>query len=655
MMGTVSETWIDRIADGGAVFAGAFAGSLRADPELLVDEWADANMVIPPGKGAEPGRYRSARTPYAREVMRALSPGYPCQRVVVMGASQLLKTQVGLNWIGAIIDQAPSDMLCLMPTMGLAKRLSARITKTVEVVEPLRTAVAVPRSRDSRNTLDTKEFGNERGSGTLYITTAGSAANLAEISVRYIYGDEIDRWEANVDAEGDPIDLAENRTSNWGRRRKLYYTSSPTIEGASRIVDLYANSDQRRYHVPCPHCGHAQELLFDHLRSDPETGEAHYACADCGALIEERNKTAMLEAGRWIAQAGGDGETVGFHLSALYAPVGWVSWRALLKQHARATIALQNGDPEPMQVFYNTRLARVWDSAQERTQPQTLKARAEDYALRTVPEGPLVLTAAADVQGNRIEVLILGWGEGLERWVVDYQIVWGDPAELRTWETLDTVLRTPIRHVSGAEMTVAAAAVDTGGHFTQESYEFCGPRRRRNVLAIKGHAKPGQPIIPSRPSVREFNSRGKALKFGVQLWLIGTDTAKDWLYNRWKLAEGPGAMHFSSDLPDEFYDQLTAERKLVRWVKGHQRVEWIKAKAERNEALDLSVYNLFCAHYLGLHKKRPHEWEAMRAQIRPRTGDLFSAPPTAAQEKQEVQTPVPPPAAHRAPRIDRVR
>jgi phage terminase large subunit GpA-like protein len=296
-----------------------------------------------------------------------------------------------------------------------------------------------------------------------------------------------------------------------------------------------------------------------------------------------------------------------------------------------------------MQVFLNTRLARPWSLAKSSTRPEHLKARAEDYPLRTVPDGALVLTAAADVQGNRIEVLVEGWGEGLEHWTVDHHIIWKDPAEQSAWTDLDVFLATQIRHASGAMLPITACAVDSGGHHTQEVYAFCGPRRRRNILAIKGHAKPGQPIIPNRPQAKEFTQRGQAAKYGVQVWMIGTDTAKTWLWNRWKFVSGPGAMHFSRDLPDEFYDQLCAEKPLVRWNKGHQRIEWIKNRADRNEALDLSVYGLFLAHYLGLHKKRPHEWLALRERIAPRQADIFNAPAVPESEQSLPQAPGPAP------------
>jgi phage terminase large subunit GpA-like protein len=613
---------MDAIADGGVAYLTGFCKGLQPDPDLWIDEWADEYMRIPRGNGAEHGKYHTDRTPPAREVMRCLSPLHPAKRVVAMVASQLLKTQVGINWLSASIHQAPGNMLALMPSLGLARRLSGRIGKTIDEVPQLRERVAAPRSRDSRNTIDTKEFDG----GTLYITTAGSAANLAEIPARYVYGDEVDRWEVSVDQEGDPVELAETRTSTFGRNAKIYYTSSPTIEGASRIATLFAQGDQRHYHVPCPHCGEFQTLEWENLWWPADFATATYVCKHCGSHIEEAQKSDMLLRGEWRATAQGDGETVSFTLSALYAPLGWVSWVSLAKQYAKAKDADDKGDPEPMQVFYNTRLARCWDNVKERTQPDELKARAEPYPLRTVPDGVVVLTGSVDTQDNRLELKILGWGEGMERWVVDYQVIPGDPATSEPWAALDEILKTPLRRSNGINMSIRAVAVDSGGHHTQEVYEFTRRRKYRLVFAVRGASKPGRPVVASQPSKVDITVRGRVEKHGAELWMVGTDTAKDWLHSRWKIADGPGGIHFSQDLPDDFYAQLCSERRLIKYVKGHKRTEWVKAKAERNEALDLSVYNLAAAHRLGLHKWRENDWERERMKVNPSQNDLFVAP-----------------------------
>lgn len=641
--------------DGAEVYREAYFRGLRPDPDVWIDQWADEYMRIPRDTGAaEPGQYRTSRTPYAREPMRCLSPAHPCKRVITMVASQLMKTQIGLNWIGGLMHMAPSNILALLPSLGLAKRVSSRIGKTIKATPVLRERVAANRSRDSRNTMDTKEFEG----GTLYVTTAGSAANLSELSARYVYGDEIDRWEVDIGEEGDPIELAETRGSTFGRNAKFYFSSSPTIKGASRISDLFDGSDQRHYYVPCPTCGHMQTLEWDRLHYSTDFSVVHYQCAgpECDVLIEEYHKGEMLAKGEWRAHAEGDGETVGFHLNALYSPLGWMDWKSLAKQFEKAKKAQAKGDLEPMQVFYNTRLAKVWDAAQEQTKADVLRQRArlEGYSLGSMPAAVMMITGAVDVQANRLEFMAMGWGAGMERWVVDFQIVSGDPADERTWAALDELLKAKYRHPCGVGLGILATAIDSGGHHTDEVYQFCRVRRWRNVFAIKGASKPGKPVIAQRPSMVDVTWKGQTERNGAELWFVGTDTAKDWIYNRYPFESGPGALHFANDLPDDFFDQCVAERKVARYVRGHKRIEWVKGKAERNEALDLMVYCLAMAHYLGLNRYKEHDWERVRQSlaqsglfdealgIKPVQGERVDSPGPATPTRQPASPPAVP-------------
>jgi phage terminase large subunit GpA-like protein len=460
--------------------------------------------------------------------------------------------------------------------------------------------------------MDTKEFEG----GSLYVTTAGSAANLAELSARYVYGDEIDRWEVDVGEEGDPIELAETRGSTFGRNAKFYFSSSPTIKGASRIDDLFEGSDQRYYYVPCPTCGHMQTLEWERLHYSQDFNVVHYECAgpDCDVLIEEHHKGDMLARGEWRAHAKGDGETVGFHLNALYSPLGWTGWKSLAKQFEKAKKAQAKGDLEPMQVFYNTRLAKVWDSAQEQTKASVLieRARREGFSLGAMPAAVMMITGAVDVQADRLEFMEMGRSFGMERWVIDHRVIAGDPSDERTWAVLDELLKERYRHPCGVGLGILAVAVDSGGHHTDEVYQFCRVRRWRNIFAIKGASKPGKPVIAQRPSMVDVTWKGQTERGGAELWFVGTDTAKDWIYNRYPFESGPGALHFANDLPDEFFAQCVAERKVARYIRGHKRIEWIKGKAERNEALDLMVYCLAMAHYLGINRYQEHDWERVR-------------------------------------------
>ena len=631
-----------QFADGYSTYARSWADGLMPDPALWVDEWADHHMVIPDTTGAaEPGRYRVGRTPYARDVMRALSPEHPARRVVVMGASQLLKTQVGLNWFCAIIDGAPANGIWLQPTDALAKRVSARFDKSAQAVPRVREKIAPRRSRDNRNTIDTKEF---RG-GTLWIMTGRSASNLSEASARYVYADEVDRILRELKGEGDPISLLEKRQSTFGRKAKGYFTSSPTEEGVSRISELYLQGNQHRCYVPCPHCGEYQTLEWEHIHADIEAGHAWYVCAANGCVIEEHHKPGMLAAYEWRPQSDGDGETWSYQISYLYAPLGWDSWLKLAQEHDEAKQAELQGDPEKLQVFVNTRLARVWASVRRSIQPAALMAKAEAYRSGTAPAETLVVTAAVDVQASgRLEVQIDGWGpgpSGLELWVLGTHVVYGDPTLPDTWRELDELLLTPVRHASGALLPISAVAIDSGDS-TIEVYEFVRPRKRRllggtvqRVIAVKGASQAGKPILAGRPSKTEYSYRGKPVLGGAEVWMIGTDTAKDWIYNRLRL-DGRIAIHTPADFPLAFYEQLLSEVKVSRWVSGRKLQRYDRVSRQQpNEQLDMTVYNLACAHFLQLHTYTAERWERVRQALQ--QSDLWGG-----DVGGEVITPAPP-------------
>lgn len=631
--------------DGYQAVLDAVARGLEPDPNLPLDVWSDEFMVIPKSTGSnEAGKYRTSRTPHAREVMRALSDDHPCKRVVVMGASQMLKTQVGLNWLMSTIHQSPSNFLWLVPTGKLHKRAASRIDKTVAAIPQVRERVAKPHSRDANNNNDIKEYTG----GALYIATAGAAANLSELAVRRVLFDEIDRAKDNVGGEGDPSGLAETRQTTFERNRKTYYPSSPTIEGESPIQKLYDRGTRREALAECVDCGHEQTLDFFKLIRSDDGKRALYPCEACGYLHEEGDKTRMFAQGLWSEPQANDGETESFWISAMFLPYGWLPWIALMRQYEQAKAKKEEGSDDEMIVFYNTRLARCWAAAKETTSHEALMARAENYALRTVPLGGLVLTAAIDVQAYRLELKVVAWGEGMEAWVVDYQVIHSPPEDEATWRKADEILRGRYRHVSGAMLTISAAFVDSGGTATQDVYAFTTPRKRRNIYAIKGASRPNRPIISGKPSLVDIDKRGHTEKRGTQLWWVGTDTAKDYLHARWGLASGPGAVHFSHELPDSYFKGLVAEFRRSGFKKGRRVTWWEQKKGEPNEPLDLMNYNLAAAHYLGLHRKSEHAWNVLRSRLVSTSMDLFETVPAEPAPPPAVPVVLPQPSAAEA-------
>jgi phage terminase large subunit GpA-like protein len=639
----------------------AFARGLQPDPNMTVDQWSDEYMIIPKDSGAnEYGKYRTSRTPHARAVMLALSDSHPCKRVALMGASQMLKTQVGLNWFACSVHQSPANFLWIMPTGKLAKRTSTRISKTIAAVPELTERVAAPRSRDSVNTLDTKEYIG----GSLFIVTAGAAANLSEVPARRVLFDEVDRAEANVNGEGDPVALAEARQTTFERNRKAYYPSSPTITGESIIEKLYLRGTQRVALAECVHCGHAQPLEFERLQLTEDGQNAIYPCIDCGAFMQETDKNRMFEKGLWSEGVDGDGETESFTISGMFLPYGWVPWISLMREYAKAKSKLEDGSEESMIAFYNTRLARCWERAKEQTKYDALMQRAEPYKLGRVPANGLILTAAIDTQNDRLELKVVAWGEGMESWIIDYQIIIGSPAEDATWQRADQLLMNTYRHAGGHMMKIDAAFIDSGGAHTQDVYNFCYRRKHRNIFAIKGASRPDRPILCSKPTIVDINFRGKTEKRGAQLWFIGTDTAKDYLASRWKRTDGPGAVHFSLDLSEDYYKQLTAEYRTSGYKRGRRVSWWEKKQQDRNEALDLMVYNLAAAYHLGLHKRTEGQWQRQRDKLMPLNQDMFLAldndadgivlPPSDESDSTPINQPAPVPTPQQPAAVPRV-
>jgi phage terminase large subunit GpA-like protein len=361
-----------------------------------------------------------------RAIVDALSPSHPARRIVVMKSAQVGFTEGGNCWIGYVIHHAPGPMLAVQPTVELAKRFSRqRIEPLIAESPVLLERVKPARSRDAGNTVLSKEF----PAGLLIITGANSAVGLRSMPARYLFLDEVDAYPPSADEEGDPVALAEARTRTFSWRSKVLLGSTPTIHGLSRIEREYEAADQRRYFVPCPHCCEMQWLKFEHLRWDkgkPET--AHYECTSCGGRIEEHHKTAMLEAGEWRPTVEAqDPGTIGFHISALYSPVGWLSWENIARLWEAATT------DEAKRSFKNSVLGETWVETGEAPDWQRLYERREAWQIGTVPSGGLFLTAGADVQKDRIEVDVWAWGRGLESWLVDHIVIEGGPERAEAW------------------------------------------------------------------------------------------------------------------------------------------------------------------------------------------------------------------------------
>lgn len=617
----------------------AWHEGLTPDPLLSVSAWADQHRMLSSKASAEPGRWRTARTPYLREIMDCLSPASPTERVVFMKGAQVGGTECGSCWIGYVIHHAPGPMMAVWPTVEMAKRNSKqRIDPLIEESPVLATLIAPARSRDAGNTILAKEF---RG-GVLVMTGANSAVGLRSMPVRYLFLDEVDGYPLDVEGEGDAISLAEARTRTF-TRRKIFIVSTPTIAGASSIEREYEASDQRRYFVPCPHCAHAQWFRFEQLRWErgrPET--AAYVCESCEQPIAEHHKTSMLEQGQWRATAPGNGRTAGFHLSSLYSPVGWRSWREIAAAWESAVDKV-TGSASAIKTFKNTELGETWVEEGDAPDWQHLLERREDYRIGTVPRGGLLLVGGADVQKDRIEVSVWAFGRGKTAWLVEHRVLMGDTARDAVWTQLRALLAETWTHAGGAQLPLARFAIDTG-FATQEVYAFVRASRDSRVMAVKGAAR-GAALIGT-PTAVDITVAGRKLRRGVKVYTVVVGIAKQELYQHLRLhadvAEDgltpvyPAGFIHLPKIDAEFLQQLCAEQLITRRDRsGYAVREWQKLR-ERNEALDCYVYARAAAAAAGLDRFEDRHWREMERSLGiARTND---SPPIASTTGPEEAT-----------------
>jgi phage terminase large subunit GpA-like protein len=630
--------------DGGAEILAAWCSGLAPDPVETVTEWADEHRYLSSRGASEPGKYRSARTPYLREIMDALSVTSPAKRVVFMKSAQIGATEAGNNWLGYCIHRVPGSFMMVQAGLDGAKKIAQqRIDPMIEDSPVLKERIAPSRSRDSGNTTFSKRFPG----GHFVLVGANSAKGLRSTPVRFLFLDEVDGYPGDVEGEGDPVGLAEARTMSFGHRKKIFLCSTPTIQGVSRIEREFAASDQRRYFVPCPHCGTLQWLKWERLRWPKGLPDrARYHCEGCDEPIEERHKTWMMDPANgagWRATAPEDvlaeaaaAGVVGYHLSGLYSPLGWLSWEDMARKREEA-----ERDESKHRTFKNTLLGEVWQEKGEAPDWERVYERREDWRLGTAPEGVLVLTAGVDVQRDRLEVSVWGWGRELRSWLVDHRVLEGDTARPEVWDKLTAVLGETWPHASGQRMQLAKMAVDSGDQ-PDVVYSWVRRQGRGQVLAIKGVGGFDRSTPVDGPSYVEVTEGGRRMRRGVQLWKIAGAVFKSETYRFLRLpkptdeelAEGKawpaGYMHIPKGITAEWVRQLTAEQLLtIKGRGGYPKLEWRKTR-ERNEALDCRVYARACAWLMGLDRWEDRRWEQMEMQLDPAPADDAEAEPMAA-------------------------
>lgn len=570
---------------------------LRLPPKLTLSEWADQHRMLSPEASAQPGPWRTDRVPYLREIMDTIS-GREHQDITVVKCSQSAGSEAILNACGFYIDQEPCSILVIQPNVKpMAEAFSkSRIAPMVRDCVRLRDKVRDPRSRDSGNTILQKSFPG----GTLFIMGANSASGLASNPIRVVLADELDRWEDSAGTEGDPLSLAEARQITYRHRKKRVKVSSPGNEGESRIAKEWYLSDQRHFYLPCPHCGHEQPLEWRDSRGSPDIkpgrGDyriqwekrevdgkvihlpetAVYVCRDCGSTIEETHKTAMLAAGRWVKHNPAS-KRAGFHISGLLSP--WVRWSEL----ATKWLAVKD-DPEQRKTFFNTLLGLLYVASSGELDTATLSKRPEAWEAE-VPAWVGVLTAGIDVQGDRIEMEVRGWGDKEESVLVRLYRFYGDPEEEDVWNRARAVIDKEWTHEAGASMTIAACMVDTG--YKQDVvFRFVRSMPTR-VFASKGVDDAKAPLSRATRANRDK----------VKVFTINPTTFKDVLFARLKRqVPGAGYLRFGTEektgADESYYLQFAAEERIVDFLRNRPKVRYVNPGKRRNEAIDLYVLSL---------------------------------------------------------------
>lgn len=601
------------------------AGLLAFQPpdKLSLSEWADRNFHL------------SAESSYREEAWKSwpfqvglldVMGNDDVREVVFQKSARVGYSKMLLAAIGYFAQHQRRNQALWQPTDDDADEwVKTELDTMLRDVPVMASAFPEYARRDKRNTLRQKHF-----IGSMLFIRGGKAAkNYRRLSVDVAHLDEIDGFDADIEKEGDPVTLARKRVegATWP---KLIVGSTPKLANLSLVNARYRQADARfRFVIPCPSCGEEHSLEWQRMKwdkGDPES--VRQICPECGVEYRQSDYLAVAARGRWKSDSGlyvgkagrfFDAEnrehkipSVAFFLWTAYSPM--VMWPNIVRAYASAQAKADVGDRSELKSFINTTLGEPYKEESFKANETALSRRAESYKLRTAPEGALFVTAGIDVQFDRWECFTWAWGRGEESWAIDHEVIWGDPARETEWAKLDEFLERTYPAPNGWRLGIDAAAVDTGGHFTHQSYNFCRVRMDRKVFAVKGDSRAGQPVR-GRVTHVDVNAQNRVIKRGLPLHLVGVDTAKNLFFGRLGVTErGAGYVHFSKDLTPEYFAQITSEERVVQMTKRGERSVWVPIR-RRNEALDGAVYAMFAAHAIGLDKAEPSRWRRRELEL----------------------------------------
>ncbi|MCL2356628.1 MAG: phage terminase large subunit family protein [Defluviitaleaceae bacterium] len=556
---------------------------IKPPPNMTLSEWADKFRYLSKKTSAEPGKWKTSKAPYQREIMDAISD-INTQKVIVMSAAQIGKTDgFILNTCGYYMDYDPCPIMILQPNaQPMAESFSKdRLTPMLRDTPRLRGKVN-SKTRNSGNTILHKEFPG----GYIVIVGANSPAGLSSRPIRLLLADEVDRYPPTAGKEGDPLLLASKRLTTFWNKREVYI-STPTIKGASRIEVEYENSTQEVWHVPCPACGIYQPLVWAQVEFDRENiserMEVFYKCEKCEVARTETEWKELFTEGKFVATYPKK-PVRGFHLNALASL--FVEWRDIVIKFIEANEEKKKGNIEPLKVWTNTEMGQTWEEPGSDLDWEVFYNRREKYNCE-IPGDVMILTAGIDTQDDRFEVEVVGWGAEKESWGIQYAVIRGDLKQAQVWKDLDAFLSQTFTREDGAKMHIARACIDAQGHFFNEVCAYCKTRVARGIYPIRGVGGFDKPYIP-RPST---NNRVK-----VPLFNLGVDTGKALLYQSLGVEEeGANYCHFPKERDrgygKDYFRGLTAERMVLTYKRGKSFYIWkLKEGQRRNEPLDTRNY-----------------------------------------------------------------
>ena len=579
--------------------------AFKPPKKMTLSEWADSHAYLSSESSAEGGRWHTL--PYQKGIMDAVTDP-KIEQITVMKSARVGYSKI-LNHVAAFhIHQDPCPIMIVQPTIEDAQGYSKEeIAPMLRDTPVLRGLVSEAKAKDGANTILQKQFPG----GSLSLVGANSPRGFRRVSRRVVLFDEIDGYPASAGTEGDQIKLGIRRTEYYWNR-KIVSGSTPTVKDFSRVERMFQQGDQRRYFVPCPDCGHMQYLKWANIRwidNDPDT--ASYACESCGVLIPHSKKRWMVERGEWRATAPGNGKHVSFHVWAAYSYSPNATWPNLVEEFLDA-----KNDAEQLKTFVNTVLGETWeDEYASKVGADALSERSatEQYKQGFVPADCLLLTIGCDVQDDRLSLSVWGWGREEQGWLIDRVVIYGDPSRPDVWKQLDEILQAPYEGEGDRKLKVMITAIDSGGHHTGEVYQYARERQGMGVIAIKGMAQKNKPPIGKASKV-DLNAKGKTLKKGAQVFPVGSDTVKSLLFGRLKHNDpGPGYLHFYPTVGTEYFQELTAEKQVMRFRNGFPERVWVKKSSARNEALDELVYAYAALNRVYQIKDRRTLWDQVEA------------------------------------------